>query len=57
MNNTLCLIGGAGCLNQRETIIKSMRDIDVWGNEISQWCLQNKMVFPCCVNTIAYVGK
>jgi len=29
-----------------------MRDIDVWGNEISQWCLQNKMVFPCYVHYI-----
>jgi hypothetical protein len=57
MNDTVCLIGGAGRLNQRETVIKSIRDIDVWDNEISPWCLQNKMVFPCYVHSIAYLGK
>jgi len=57
MNDTLCLTGGAGCSNQRETIIKSVRDIDVWGNEISQCCPQNKMGFPCYVYSIAYLGK
>jgi hypothetical protein len=57
MNDTLYFIGGAGCLNQRDQTIKSVRDIDIWNNEISQWCLQNEMVFPRHGHSIAYLGK
>nr|XP_022918626.1 uncharacterized protein LOC111427625 isoform X3 [Onthophagus taurus] len=56
MSDKLYLIGGAGKTNDRDKTTSSVKEIDLWNEELREWECKTEMSIPRHGHCVAYLG-